>query len=64
MILEIGKKEQFIPKPDLRYAEYLSIKDHFNQVDFERNSIMLLALPVVSMSIYLMSRFGRRMKWI
>jgi len=27
MSLEIGKKETFIPKPDLKYAEYLAIKD-------------------------------------
>ncbi|CDW79965.1 UNKNOWN [Stylonychia lemnae] len=64
MTLEIGKQERFIPKPDLRYAEYLAIKDNFDQAEFERNSIMLLALPVVSFSLYFFQRVGRKMKWL
>src|SRR5687768_4368000 len=50
--LNLGKKEPFVPKPDLKFAEYNFIKDFFNPADFERNSFLSMSLPFVSATLW------------
>eukprot|EP00347_Sterkiella_histriomuscorum_P008086 403346424 len=65
MKISIDKEnEPYVPKSKLKYNEYLAIKNHFNPMDFERNSMLILGLPITSMALFLIQRVGRRMKWL
>ncbi len=62
--LNLGKKEQFVPKPNLKFPEYVFIKSFFNAADFERNSFLAMSLPLVTATMWFMQRFARKLKWI
>lgn len=46
LTMSIDKVEPFVPKPKLNYFEYNAIKNTFNSADFERNSLLLMGIPV------------------
>ena len=60
---EIGYEGDFIPKKDLKFSEYTAIKNYYTPVDFERQSSTAVTLPLVSVILYAMQRYGRRFKW-
>jgi hypothetical protein len=51
--LSIDKEEAYIPKPNLKFAEYNAIKNNFSAADFERNAMLILGLPITSMALYM-----------
>lgn len=51
--VSIKKKEDFVPKLDLKYNEYTAIKEFYNSSDFERNSFISMVFPFVSTALWM-----------
>lgn len=63
--LKIGKKEKFVPKPDLRFDEYLNIKSDFIAQDFKSKSDRVTWLVLYShIAILTLSRLLRKAKML
>ena len=61
---QIGKKEPFVPKPDLTFREYVAIKNYFNGADFERNSFLALSMPLTASILWFSNKLLKRFKWL
>jgi hypothetical protein len=62
--VHLSDKSMFVPKPDLKFNEYEAIKNFYSGADFERNSFLTMVLPFVSTVLWIMQRFGRKLKWL
>lgn len=59
----IGQRQPYLPKPELKYKEYIAIKNYFNGAEFERNSVVSMIFPFTASILWFMKRVGGRMKW-
>ena len=62
MNLKIDKIEKFVPKPDLRFNEFLHIKAAFNQYDYEHSSRPFAMGVFAHFGIVLIGKILQRMK--
>ena len=62
--LNLEKKRQFVPKPDLRLNEFLAIKKEFCEMDFQQTNLYPTSLPMAILACQLMQRIGKWIKWL
>ena len=64
MQLKIGVKEPFVPKSDLRYDEFLSIKQTFSHYDFQNNFKGIQMGIFAHFGIIFIGKFLKRGRWL
>lgn len=62
MELSIDKTGPYLPKADLKYDEYVAIKNDFTPYQFEKNFKTLNVLAVSHFCLFMISRVLRRSK--
>jgi hypothetical protein len=65
MATTIGRKEEHIPKPDLRYDEYLAIKNEFSASQLEREDFRAVeCVGYAHIILYMLGKVLRRAKML
>jgi hypothetical protein len=64
LALRINKVEHHVPKPDLRYDEYLKIKTDFSAQDYKGQSKLLNLAVYSHFAIFILGRLLRRAKML
>ena len=62
MSLSIGKTGPYLPKADLRYDEYMAIKNEFSAYNFKKNFKGIEVVVVSHFCLFMLSRVLRRAK--